>query len=143
MRIEQERVELFMSRIGDVVNEKPTLIDNEEANRRMRFIIEEAEEYREANVAGNLVEVADAIADLAYVVLGAAVSHGIDLQPIFDEVHKSNMTKTPLQHMTPKVIEGEPCSEKRCVKGSGYRPPRIAELLLLQTTGVADGHPSV
>ena len=41
----------------------------------------------------DLVEVADAIADISYVNYGAANAYGIDIEPIEDEVHSSNMTK--------------------------------------------------
>ena len=41
----------------------------------------------------NMVEVADGIADLIYVALGAALEFGIDIEPIFNEVHRSNMSK--------------------------------------------------
>lgn len=40
-----------------------------------------------------LTQVADALADLMYVTLGTAVAFGIDIQPIFDAVHVSNMEK--------------------------------------------------
>jgi predicted HAD superfamily Cof-like phosphohydrolase len=41
----------------------------------------------------DLVGVADAIADISYVNYGAANAYGIDIEPIEDEVHESNMTK--------------------------------------------------
>jgi len=136
MRVEQEKVRQFMEKIGDVVYDDPTTIPQNEAARRKRFIVEEAEEYETANAAGDIVEVADAIADLAYVVIGAAVSHGIDLQPIFDEVHRSNMTKSAGVSLTPKTIGGVSTEEKRCTKGPNYEKPRIAELLVIQSTGL-------
>lgn len=140
MRVAQEQVTLFMQRIGDLVNYVPKIIDQTEAERRAKFILEECQEYAEANAAGNLVEVADAIADLAYVVIGAAISHGIDLQPIFDEVHRSNMTKATRHELVEKNINDERSQEKRCAKGDAYEPPRIAELLLIQSTGLEDGY---
>lgn len=128
MRSSQERVEQFMRYIGDVVNEKPTLVGQAVAQRRFELIEEELLEYRDANARGDLVAVADALGDLLYTVLGLACLHGIDAQPIFDEVHRSNMTKEPVTDNPLKL----------CRKGAAFRPPRIAELLIIQSTGVAD-----
>lgn len=127
MRIEQEKVEQFhrdklleTSRYG-----KPMLAPFEIALQRYWLLGQEASELMDAHAAGDLVGVADAIGDLLYVVLGAAVENGIDAQSVFDEVHRSNMTKTPLDPVT-----------KKGGKGPGYEPPRIAEILLNQSTGL-------
>ena len=42
---------------------------------------------------GDVIEAADALADLVYVIYGAALEWGIPLDAVFDEVHRSNMTK--------------------------------------------------
>ena len=59
------------------------------------LIQEELNEYRHAAETHDLVEVADALSDLMYVVLGTYVSHGLqDLaEALFAEVHRSNMSK--------------------------------------------------
>lgn len=101
----------------------PTVIDKEIAQHRLGLITEELREFVEAANADNLVGIADALADLLYVVLGTAVAYGIDIAPVFDEVHRSNMTKTPLDPAT-----------KKGGKGAGYQPPRIADLLFIQAT---------
>jgi predicted HAD superfamily Cof-like phosphohydrolase len=61
--------------------------------RRVRLILEELTEYMEAVDEGDLIKIADALADLEYVVLGSAVEHGIPLDRVFEEVHRSNMSK--------------------------------------------------
>lgn len=43
---------------------------------------------------GDLVGVADGLSDVLYVVIGTAVAYGIDIQEVFDEVHRSNLSKT-------------------------------------------------
>lgn len=43
----------------------------------------------------DLVEIADGIADLLYLAFGTAADAGIDIEPIFEAVHASNMTKEP------------------------------------------------
>lgn len=61
---------------------------------RMRLIIEELGELAKAMAEGDRVEMADALADLEYVVVGTAVTYGIPQEAVFQEVHRSNMTKT-------------------------------------------------
>lgn len=123
MRVEQEKVQLFHEKHGYPTADRPTLVGFELWKQRHHFLLEELGEYYVANETGDLVGVADALADLAYVLFGTAVVHGIDLQPIFEEVHRSNMTKTPLDPVT-----------KKGGKGLGYQPPRLAELLIVQAT---------
>lgn len=60
---------------------------------RMRLIQEEAREFEEASRLGNLAAALKELSDLLYVVLGAANAYGVDIEPFFDEVHRSNMTK--------------------------------------------------
>ena len=55
--------------------------------------LEETVEWIEAHEQGDLVAVADALGDRAYLLLGDAVSTGIPLDKVFAEVHRSNMTK--------------------------------------------------
>ena len=60
---------------------------------RMDLINEEVRELEDAIYDKNKTEVIDSLADIMYVVLGAAVAFDIDLDKAFDEVHRSNMTK--------------------------------------------------
>jgi predicted HAD superfamily Cof-like phosphohydrolase len=84
---------------------------------RLALLDEEVDELREAMHAGDVVKIADALADIAYVVVGTAVPYGIPFDEVFREVHRSNMTKT-----------NDPGLGK-LLKGPGYEAPRIAELL--------------
>jgi 8-oxo-dGTP pyrophosphatase MutT (NUDIX family)/predicted HAD superfamily Cof-like phosphohydrolase len=87
---------------------------------RLAFLEEETRKYAAAAEAGDVVEVADALADLLYVVHGTALVHGIPLDAVFAEVHRSNMTK----------VDGEPIGPgTKAPKPEGYRPPRIRPLL--------------
>lgn len=67
----------------------------------------------------DLIEVADGIADSIYVLLGTAVACGLDMDPIFDEVHRSNMSKLPLT----KRADG------KVLKSENYTPPNLAPLV--------------
>lgn len=135
MRVAQEKVELFMERLNEPTPERPELGSYPEGQRRADFIEEELNEYRHALENGDLVQIADALGDLLYVVIGTGVHHGIQLEPVFEEVHRSNMTKTPEDAKTVKTL---PTGQevKRCTKGPNYEAPRLAELLLLQVTGL-------
>ncbi|MCO8122621.1 nucleoside triphosphate pyrophosphohydrolase family protein [Stieleria sp. TO1_6] len=62
-------------------------------SRRALMAVEELAEWIEAHVAGDIVEAADAIGDRLYVLLGDAVATGLPLERVFDEVHRSNLTK--------------------------------------------------
>lgn len=104
--------------------------DNEDPSRpHLRFDLID-EEFIELNEAlfdrhGDLLSVpdkvaaADALADLMYVVAGAAVEWGIPLKEVFDEVHRSNMTKEG----------GGYRADGKVMKGPNYSPPDIAGVL--------------
>jgi len=68
---------------------------------------EENEEYLEAALTGDLVGIADAIVDMAYILLGTIRKHGLEevFIPMFNEVHFSNMSK--LDENGKPIINGE------------------------------------
>jgi len=112
----------FHARYGVAAPALPALPDGGTVEMRMRLIREETAELAAAFAAADLVEVADAIADLLYVTLGTAVACGIDVAPVFGEVHRSNMTK-----------DGGPLDGAGKVrKGAGFQPPVLAPLLRAQ-----------
>lgn len=86
--------------------------------QRDRLISEEHNELRTAWHAKDKLAIADALGDLAYVVLGTSVAVGIDLGPIVREIHASNMTKD--------VGLFKP------VKGKDFRHPQLEPLLIKQ-----------
>lgn len=86
---------------------------------RANLIHEEAIETVNAIKNGDLVEAIDGMCDLLYVVFGTAVSFGIDLEPFFNEVHRTNMLKT-----TGPIRE-----DGKRLKPEGWQPPRIKEML--------------
>lgn len=83
----------------------------------MELLAEEVLEYADAVKRGDIVEIADALADMAYIIIGTAVVYGIPFDRVFAEVHRSNMTKTN----NPELA--------KLVKGPGYESPRIREIL--------------
>lgn len=74
----------------------------------------------------DLVEVADALADLDYVIEGTRLEFGIDGAPIAAEIHRSNMSK-----LGP---DGKPVlrPDGKITKGPSYSPPDVARELLRQ-----------
>jgi predicted HAD superfamily Cof-like phosphohydrolase len=84
-----------------------------------KLILEEAHETTDALEAGNLVDVIDGLCDLLYVAFGAAAACGVDLEPFYEEIHRTNMLKT----------SGPVREDGKRLKPKGWQPPRIAEIL--------------
>ena len=71
----------------------PSLISAEYCIERARFLHEELDEFCTASNSGDIVGVADALADLVYVALGTAYKMGLPFGKIWDTVHSANMRK--------------------------------------------------
>lgn len=89
----QAKVKEFHDAYGLSDPPAPAIPPAEVRQLRFHLIDEEAVEFREASDAGDLPAAIKELCDLLYVVLGAANAYGIDIEPFFDEVHRSNMTK--------------------------------------------------
>lgn len=122
----QNAVAEFMRIGGQAIPPRPMLVDHKTSRLRFNLGVEELNEYLEAaQVDGDIEAVADALADQLYILLGTAVAHGIDLEPVFTEVHRSNMTK---------FVDGKAIlsSTGKVQKGPNYDPPRIMPILAEQ-----------
>lgn len=104
----------------------PQLISKERSKLRHKLIKEELKEYKTAMQNRDIVEVADALGDLLYVVYGAAVEHGLDMEGIFDEIHNSNMSKLDTDGRAILREDG------KILKGPNYRAPELFPVLLNQ-----------
>jgi predicted HAD superfamily Cof-like phosphohydrolase len=111
----------FHQRFGEFIRSSPGLVDEATRELRIRLIREETDEFEKAANEGNLVKVADALADILYVTYGTGVSYGIDLDPIFRAVHESNMSKGD-----PKVLR---TSNGKILKAKNYKPPELRQIL--------------
>lgn len=100
----------------------------EQTQLRQNLIDEELAELRAASAAGDLIEVADALADLVYVAYGTACVYGIDLDAVLDEVHRSNMTKLGADGKPVRRADG------KVLKGPHFSEPDIAGVLTQQRT---------
>jgi len=123
MNAEQAMVREFHEKHGLTINDIPTLLTAADSLLRLSLNGEENGEYGEALRKDSLIKVADALGDLLYVTYGAAVAHGLDMEPIFAEIHRSNMTKPVTRRLSP----GEKVS-----KGPGFEEPHIEECIIEQ-----------
>lgn len=118
----------FHETYGLAIRPRPQF-DVPEREMRMGLIREEVEELEEAYANGDLVEMADAWADLVYVVYGAAMTHGVDLDDVLSEVQRSNMSKLgadgkPIYREDGKVMKGPAFTEpdiRRVLEGQGHQ----------------------
>lgn len=127
-RAPQEMVREFLHTFGHPVADRPGLVDEATAQLRVNLIAEEADEFAEATRERDLVEVADALADLVYVCYGAALAYGIDLDAVLAEVHRSNMSKLG--------ADGKPIlrGDGKVLKSDLFSPPDIAGVLAAQVS---------
>lgn len=91
-----DEVEEFNDIFGKPNNYEPTIPERKEWQFVYDFILEELEEYREACERGDIVEVLDALCDIAYVSLGnGTMLHGLKdkIWPAYQEVQASNLSK--------------------------------------------------
>lgn len=108
----QRDIQKFMEACEQEVKRYPKLPSEEIRDLRIKLMREELEgedELIESMLSGNLVGIADGIADVLYVVIGTAVAYGINIQEVFNEVQRSNMTKAVWDHETGryKVVKNE------------------------------------
>jgi predicted HAD superfamily Cof-like phosphohydrolase len=101
-------------------------IDHALARLRVALLQEEVGEFVVASERGDLNGVADALADIVYVAYGTALTYGIDLDAVFHEVHRSNMSKLG--------SDGKPLirDDGKVLKSERYFPPDIESVLRRQ-----------
>lgn len=127
-----EYVREFHKAFGIAIRTFP-IADPPESDLRRKLLAEEVQEYFDALQAGNVVEVADALADIVYVVYGTALNHGIDMDTVMAEVHRSNMSKLG-EHGQPVLRE-----DGKVMKGPNYFRPNIQRVLFGGQTGCGGG----
>lgn len=117
---EQQQMVLEFHRVTSTYAQaQPGLPPLDVQQLRARLIAEEVREFRQAVRAQDLVKIADALGDLLYAAYGAALAYGLDMEPIFEEIHRSNMSKRG----------GPKRSDGKQLKPSGYEPPRLEAML--------------
>lgn len=135
----QAQVKEFHEKFNCVINDRPTIPDFETLKLRIRLISEELHELqyqgfglvfrqgdlhrRRSEPLPDMEAIADGIGDLLYVTYGTAVSLGIDMEPIMDEIHRSNMSKVWPDGTVHRREDG------KILKSPEYSPADIASLL--------------
>lgn len=78
------------------IEPQPVIPAEERCKLRVNLLQEELKELEEAIADGDLVEIADALCDIQYVLSGAVLEFGLGekFRTLFDEVQRSNMSKT-------------------------------------------------
>lgn len=111
---ELNKVKEFHEAFAVNIEKQPIIPSQERCELRQKIIQEEVDELKAAWESGNLVEVADALADIHYVVMGTVLEFGLQdkYAEIFTEVHRSNMSKLdengkPIYREDGKVIKSE------------------------------------
>ena len=123
---ELKHVEDFHNAFGLDVAKKPTIdLSKETIKLRFNLMKEENEEYFEAAKRNDMVEVADALGDMLYILCGTILEHGLQykIEEVFDEIQRSNMSKL--------AEDGSPIyrEDGKVLKGPNYFKPKIAEIL--------------
>ena len=106
-------------------NEPVVSLPDQTVILRYNLMKEENEEYLEAARNNDLVEVADALGDMLYILCGTILSHGMQhkITAVFEEIQRSNMSKLG--------NDGKPIyrEDGKVLKGPNYFKPNIASIL--------------
>ena len=92
---------------------------------RYNLMKEENEEYLEAVQNNDLIEIADALGDMMYILCGTIIEHGLQhkIEEVFDEIQRSNMSKLG--------EDGQPIyrEDGKVMKGPNYFKPDFSKIL--------------
>ena len=114
MKKQINKVEEFHNIYKLGISDTPVaVLSNNNHKLRYELMKEENEEYLEATLNNDIVEVADALGDMLYVLCGTMIEHGMQnlMEEVFEEIHRSNMSKldengNPIYREDGKVIKG-------------------------------------
>lgn len=120
-----EKIEEFNKAFEVEFSREPKLIGSIDSVLRHKLMAEENEEYLEACINNDLVEVLDACVDQLYILCGTIMKHGLQdkIELAFNEIHRSNMSKLDANGK-PLVRE-----DGKIIKGEGYSKPDLAKFL--------------
>ncbi|MEN9326394.1 MAG: hypothetical protein RI943_815, partial [Bacteroidota bacterium] len=121
-----EAVKLFHTTYGLGVSENMKAdLGTQKNNLRFELMKEENEEYLEAVQNNDIVEIADALGDMLYILCGTILEHGLQhkIEAVFDEIQRSNMSKLG--------EDGKPIyrEDGKVMKGPNYFKPNFEAIL--------------
>lgn len=116
----------FHRAFGLGISEAPTAdLGHRKNTLRFSLMQEENQEYFEAAQNGDMVEVADALGDMLYILCGTILEHGMQekIEEVFTEIQRSNMSKLG--------SDGRPVyrEDGKVLKGPNYFKPNIDIIL--------------
>lgn len=126
MQKQLNAVKEFHTAFGLGVSQEMKACLGEQKNTlRFNLMKEENEEYWEAVQNNDLVEIADALGDMLYILCGTILEHGLQhkIEAVFDEIQRSNMSKLD--------EDGSPIyrEDGKVMKGPNYFKPNFEDIL--------------
>ncbi len=126
MKNKIKAVQEFHESFGLGVSHSPVAkLSDQKLKLRFDLMDEENNEYLEAAENDDLVEVADALGDMLYILCGTILEHGMQykIEEVFNEIQRSNMSKLG--------ADGKPIyrEDGKVMKGPSYFKPNIASIL--------------
>lgn len=126
MKNKLKAVQDFHEAFGLGVEHKPVAkLSNQKLKLRFDLMDEENKEYLEAAESNDLIEVADALGDMLYILCGTILEHGMQykIEEVFDEIQRSNMSKLG--------EDGKPIyrEDGKVMKGPNYFKPNLESIL--------------
>ena len=126
MQNQLKSVHEFHSAFGLGINTNPTGNLGKNKNMlRFNLMKEENEEYLQAVQNDDIVEIADALGDMLYILCGTILEHGLQnkIEAVFQEIQRSNMSKLD--------TDGKPVyrEDGKVLKGPHYFKPNFDEIL--------------
>ena len=124
MKKQLNAVKDFHDTFGLNYNDSPTVdLGKKIIELRFNLMKEENDEYIEAARNNDIVEVADALGDMLYILCGTIIEHGMSdiIEDVFDEIQKSNMSKLG--------ADGKPIyrEDGKVMKGPNYFKPNFSK----------------
>lgn len=120
-----KKVEEFNEAFGIPIKRVPYAGTASIGDLRHKLMAEENDEYNSAVRKLDKTQIADALGDMLYILVGTIVAHGMQnkIECVFNEIHRSNMTKLD-EDGKPVIRE-----DGKILKGKNYEPPQISTLI--------------
>ena len=126
MKNQLEAVQAFHTSFGLGISQMPKATLGDAVNLlRYNLMKEENEEYLEAVHNNDIVEIADALGDMLYILCGTILEHGLQhkIEEVFNEIQRSNMSKLDENGLPIYREDG------KVMKGPNYSRPDFTQIL--------------